>query len=483
MYQFPWIVESWIYGFQKLSQVNSVVDFNITLSESAVAALTSIATFDDAYDAAIYSAIVSGPTSGAYSPIATASGKVLDFGSNTAAINGAAGAAFAYSGGVATLKASALTVGAKFQTLKAAAITLSNAVGPCALVGDVAQATPTALSNVAITGDLTYNTNTPITVTLTGCTVTGTISNTGSALVTVTKVNTTIGTVGANIVTQQFATISAPNLLSGSRVRLYNDDDDVEIYNGVLSSAGFSFEYPWLADKNITLTATYCVGLSAMLEFSASGIVNASGATFTGSQVADAVYTSLAVDGSAVTGFSADYVNDEINFTAADDFAWADGYAWWVYNTTTESGIREFFGGITAVDQANFRLNAGVVSIYLDNTTSTSIVQLDNRRIYRSDGAYPVRSPTSGGGGIDVCWRDQVFVAAGSMAAAVFDAEIEAGYTFKESVRLTNSVLAGKVSGAGTGTEVFRDLADTKDRVISTVDAQGNRTAVVRDGT
>lgn len=60
---------------------------------------------------------------------------------------------------------------------------------------------------------------------------------------------------------------------------------------------------------------------------------------------------------------------------------------------------------------------------------------------------------------------------------------IETGYTPREVFRLIASTHLGKVSGAGTGTEVFRSITDTKDRVTSTVDAEGNRTAVVLDGT
>ena len=48
--------------------------------------------------------------------------------------------------------------------------------------------------------------------------------------------------------------------------------------------------------------------------------------------------------------------------------------------------------------------------------------------------------------------------------------------------RIMLSALAGKVSGAGTGTETFRDTADSKDRIVSTVDSSGNRTAVTLDG-
>lgn len=57
------------------------------------------------------------------------------------------------------------------------------------------------------------------------------------------------------------------------------------------------------------------------------------------------------------------------------------------------------------------------------------------------------------------------------------------GYTPRQLFRLVGSILLGKVSGAGTGTEVFRDLADTKDRVTATVDANGNRSAITRDAT
>jgi hypothetical protein len=50
-------------------------------------------------------------------------------------------------------------------------------------------------------------------------------------------------------------------------------------------------------------------------------------------------------------------------------------------------------------------------------------------------------------------------------------------------MRLHNSALGGKASGLGTTTAVYRDLADTKDRITATVDSDGNRTAVTRDVT
>jgi len=67
-------------------------------------------------------------------------------------------------------------------------------------------------------------------------------------------------------------------------------------------------------------------------------------------------------------------------------------------------------------------------------------------------------------------------------AAAVWSQILEGTLTAEQLQRLMASVLLGKVSGAGSGTETFRDLGDTKNRVTVTVDNSGNRTAVVKDG-
>lgn len=57
------------------------------------------------------------------------------------------------------------------------------------------------------------------------------------------------------------------------------------------------------------------------------------------------------------------------------------------------------------------------------------------------------------------------------------------GKTFAQIVTLVSAVLLGKASGLGTTTAVYRDMADAKDRVTSTVDASGNRSAVTLDAT
>ena len=228
VYQFPWITENWIYGFQKLSQVNSVVDADVTLSESAVAALTSCANLDDVYDAATYSAVVSGATAGAYTVIAQADGSELDFGSNSVTINNGAASAFSYAGSTATVKSAALTSGAKFLSMSAASFTMTTPVTNTTLTGNVSQATPTNLTGVTIDGNLTYNTNTPITVTFTDCDVTGTISNSGSGLVKVVKAGSTPWmTGGSNVNVIANVTVTASGGLALSTYILKNGATDL----------------------------------------------------------------------------------------------------------------------------------------------------------------------------------------------------------------------------------------------------------------
>lgn len=64
---------------------------------------------------------------------------------------------------------------------------------------------------------------------------------------------------------------------------------------------------------------------------------------------------------------------------------------------------------------------------------------------------------------------------------SIWDEAIDGGYSARELVRGFASALMAKLSGADLNTPVFRDLADTKDRINATTDASGNRTAVTLD--
>ena len=61
----------------------------------------------------------------------------------------------------------------------------------------------------------------------------------------------------------------------------------------------------------------------------------------------------------------------------------------------------------------------------------------------------------------------------------ILDETIEGTHSLREMMRLFASMLVGKVSGGGTATITFRDIDDSKNRIVMTVTDVGNRTAVV----
>lgn len=66
-------------------------------------------------------------------------------------------------------------------------------------------------------------------------------------------------------------------------------------------------------------------------------------------------------------------------------------------------------------------------------------------------------------------------------AANPWTEEIETGYTAEDLLRLVAAALLGKLDGADTTTITMRDVNDTIDRIVATVDGDGNRDSVTLD--
>jgi hypothetical protein len=54
--------------------------------------------------------------------------------------------------------------------------------------------------------------------------------------------------------------------------------------------------------------------------------------------------------------------------------------------------------------------------------------------------------------------------------------------TVGDALRIILAAVAGKSTGAEVGTFRFRDVADTKDRIVAVTDANSNRTTMTLDG-
>lgn len=218
--------------------VTQLVDSFVTLSNAAALALsskftpsstangavtvTASATLDELYDhlvawGASSVALARFPSLSAY-PIAAAGDQI------TTAMTVTVNAGVTLSGG------------AKFKKLSVSALTVAGTITGFEVVGNVTQVTPASLTNVSITGTLTYNAAVNASVTFTNSTL-ATVNNSGAGIVTVKRVNSTL-TPGTNV-TAYVPTVLVFTL-NGGRVRVLNHIG-VEQFN---QTADGTFELP-----------------------------------------------------------------------------------------------------------------------------------------------------------------------------------------------------------------------------------------------
>lgn len=139
----------------------------------------------------------------------------------------------------------------------------------------------------------------------------------------------------------------------------------------------------------------------------------------------------------------------------------------------------------TAPDNATI----AAIALYTDSIESRLPAALVGGRMDSSVGAMAVDVITAAALAADAVAEIQAGLAVpgDSMALtpaaidAILDEVVDGGYTVRQLMRGFASALMAKLSGADINLPVFRDLADTKDRISATTDAAGNRTAVTLD--
>lgn len=141
------------------------------------------------------------------------------------------------------------------------------------------------------------------------------------------------------------------------------------------------------------------------------------------------------------------------------------------------------FSGIHNSTQELFYDAYGFYQCLLD-ATDTSTVGMIQLTIQKS-GARPIYHEFMV---MAVDSYDRIFGNSGNYPVSTADiADAVWWYTMDEAgewyeviqiMRLLSSVLLGKVSGMETGSPVFRDISDTKNRITAAVDTHGNRSSV-----
>lgn len=203
----------------------------------------------------------------------------------------------------------------------------------------------------------------------------------------------------------------------------------VQKYSNNPSSSSYSATYTegteYSSGDTVRVRFAEMNGATSFKTFSQNVVASASGWAVVCDEEADTVYADNAVNGTTITKFTADYVANELNLVVASNFTSAELYAFYCFALTSADGIHDFWGGLTAIDAGNYRINTDIIDGYFDNETTATQRQTDTARIFRDDGAYPVKDPTTSGFGIDVNWMNQVLVQIVSGASVVTAQDIE----------------------------------------------------------
>jgi hypothetical protein len=167
-----------------------------------------------------------------------------------------------------------------------------------------------------------------------------------------------------------YAVITAPHLLTGTTVRLYDKTNNVLLDESVTTVTGYSFAKGWTANALLELRHAK---LGYMPRVSLGAFTSA-GATFLDVQSANVVYNANGIDGSALAAaeFSTDFSRVQIDISDPDKITTFQRlYAWFCYTETTAQGLRYFAGGLSATDTVNYIINVDVVNLKLDNVLPT----------------------------------------------------------------------------------------------------------------
>jgi hypothetical protein len=224
------------------------------------------------------------------------------------------------------------------------------------------------------------------TITIKASTFVGNLTTTG--VITLTNSNVQgryTDANGTNIVLEY----AVSNIQAGSTLQIYNVTKSQEVVNQVISGTSTSGTYTTSqieAGDNVRIRLTCQAGAEAFLPYEAFGVATSAGISFIADQQADTVYNDNGIDGSTITTLTADYPNVQIDISDGDGVADSrELYAFAVYQSTTPTGIENWFNAITAINAMNYRINVDNADIKLQNTGSIPLV-ISGARIFRSDG-------------------------------------------------------------------------------------------------
>ena len=189
--------------------------------------------------------------------------------------------------------------------------------------------------------------------------------------------------------------IKLTGLVAGSRVQLYDQELDTELYNEIVAGTSLTLPIIWTADKMIRVRAMYVNGTTAKQWYEVTdNTLSNTGLTLNVNQEDDDIYNDIAIDGSTVTECSITgtvltiEVNDADNSTSPQRI-----YAFEVAWLFTESGMRDQSLYINAITDTVFEVRGG---LKIKNMKSVGL-NINGGNMYPTTGEATDLEDTSGG--------------------------------------------------------------------------------------
>ena len=219
----------------------------------------------------------------------------------------------------------------------------------------------------------------------------GNIATTGTT--TLSNGAEVIGTFGSTTVLPW----EIKNIEATSRIQLYNVTKNAEVLTtkltgtaGALVDTDGTYTSSEIAVGDVVrLRVTCVVGDEAMLPLEVTGVATTAGLNFSIDQQADTIYNSNAIDGSAISSWTADFTNTPmgVDLSESDGVATVQEiYAFMVYSQTTADGVDKWFNVVRAIDSSNYQIDQAIADIKIQNIGSVA-VNISGGRIFRKDGA------------------------------------------------------------------------------------------------
>lgn len=247
----------------------------------------------------------------------------------------------------------------------------------------------TTFTNLEVGGSVDFDT--AGTYILDNCTFGGATNSSGGS-VTLKLVNGSVVTsFASNVTINADLPWSIEDVEGGSRLQIFNVTKNTEIENIVVSGTGkvtssgtYNASDASVGDF-IRLRIAKQDGLNAFLPFESFSLSTSVGISFRADQSTDLVYEANAINADTLTTLTADYPNVQIDINEGDGVADVrELYAFFVKQMTSATGIQNWFGAIDAIDRMNYRVNASVADIKLQNTGSIPLI-ISGARIFRDD--------------------------------------------------------------------------------------------------